>query len=42
MNGSNYVEIPLRSNAILNNENIDKYCSYGQNCRFYILVIESS
>ena len=26
MNGSNYVKIPLRSNAILNNENIDKYC----------------
>ena len=26
MNGSNYVKIPLRSNAILNIENIDKYC----------------
>ena len=26
MNGSNYVKIPLRSNAILNNENNDKYC----------------
>ena len=25
-NGSNYVEIPLRSNAILNIENNDKYC----------------
>ena len=26
MNGSNYVKIPLRSNVILNLENIDKYC----------------
>ena len=26
MNGSNYVKIPLRSNAILNIENIDNYC----------------
>ena len=26
MNGSNYVKIPLRSNAILNVENNDKYC----------------
>ena len=26
MNGSNYVKIPLRSNAILNIENNDKYC----------------
>ena len=26
MNGSNYIKIPLRSNAILNVENIDKYC----------------
>ena len=26
LNGSNYVEIPLRSNAILNIENNDKYC----------------
>ena len=26
MNGSNYVKIPLRSNAILNVENFDKYC----------------
>ena len=26
MNGSIYVKIPLRSNAILNIENIDKYC----------------
>ena len=26
MNGSNYVKIPLRSNAILNVEKIDKYC----------------
>ena len=26
MNGSNYVKMPLRSNAILNIENIDKYC----------------
>ena len=26
MNGSNYVKIPLRSNAILNFENNDKYC----------------
>ena len=24
MNGSNYIKIPLRSNAILNVENIDK------------------
>ena len=26
MNGSNYIKIPLRSNAILNIENYDKYC----------------
>ena len=26
LNGSNYVKIPLRSNAILNIENIDKFC----------------
>ena len=26
LNGSNYVEVPLRSNAILNIENNDKYC----------------
>ena len=26
MNGSNYIKIPFRSNAILNVENIDKYC----------------
>ena len=26
MNDSNYVKIPLRSNAILNIENSDKYC----------------
>ena len=26
LNGSNYVKIPLRSNAILNFENSDKYC----------------
>ena len=26
MNGSNYIKIPLRSNAILNIENDDKYC----------------
>ena len=26
LNGSNYLKIPLRSNAILNIENIDKYC----------------
>ena len=26
MNGSNYIKIPLRSNAILNIENTDKYC----------------
>ena len=26
MNGSNYVKIPLRSSAILNIENNDKYC----------------
>ena len=26
MNGSNYVKIPLRSNAILNTEDNDKYC----------------
>ena len=26
MNGSNYVKVPLRSNAILNVENNDKYC----------------
>ena len=28
MNGSNYVKIPLRSNAILNIENNDKYCFF--------------
>ena len=27
-NGSNFVKIPLRSNAILNIENIDKYCFF--------------
>ena len=27
MNGSNYIKIPLRSNAILNIEDNDKYCS---------------
>ena len=26
LNGSNYVQIPLRSNAILNIENNGKYC----------------
>ena len=26
MNGSNYVKIPLRSNAIVNIEYSDKYC----------------
>ena len=26
LNGSNYVKIPLQTNAILNIENIDKYC----------------
>ena len=26
MNGSNYVKVPLRSNAILNIENDNKYC----------------
>ena len=26
LKGSNYIKIPLRSNAILNIENIDKYC----------------
>ena len=26
LNGSNYIKIPLRSSAILNIENIDKYC----------------
>ena len=26
LNGSNYVKVPLRTNAILNNENNDKYC----------------
>ena len=26
LNGSNYVKIPLRSSAILNIENDDKYC----------------
>ena len=26
MNGSNYIKIPLRTNAILNIENNDKYC----------------
>ena len=26
LNGSNYVKIPLRSNAILNSENNEKYC----------------
>ena len=26
LNGSNYVKIPLRSSAILNIQNVDKYC----------------
>ena len=26
LNGSNYVKLPLRSNAILNIQNDDKYC----------------
>ena len=26
LNGSNYVKIPLRSNALINSENNDKYC----------------
>ena len=26
LNGSNYVKIPLRSNAILNTENNDEFC----------------
>ena len=26
LNGSNYVKIPIRSNAILNIQNDDKYC----------------
>ena len=39
LNGSNYVKFPLRSNAILNFENIDKFCFYGQYKLFYILVI---
>ena len=26
MNGSNYIKIPLRTNAILKIENIEKYC----------------
>ena len=30
MNGSSYVKIPLRSLAILNIENNDKYVSFGQ------------
>ena len=28
MNGLNYIKSPLRSNAILNVENIDKYCFF--------------
>ena len=36
MNGSNYIKIPLRTNAILNIESNDKY---GQYWRIYILVI---
>ena len=31
MNGSNYVKIPLRSNAILNVENNDKFCFFMVN-----------
>ena len=27
LNGSNYVKIPLKTNAILNIQNSDKYCS---------------
>ena len=30
LNGSNFVEIASRSNAILNNINNDKYCLFGQ------------
>ena len=39
LKGSNYVKIPLRSNAILNIENNDKYCflwsilAYVQPCK---------
>ena len=28
LNGSNYVKVPLRSNAILKTENDDKYCFF--------------
>ena len=31
INGSNYVKIPLRSNAILKIKNNDKYCFLCQN-----------
>ena len=31
LNGSNYIKIPLRSNAILNIENNDKYCFFMVN-----------
>ena len=30
MDGRSYVKTPLRSNAILKNEKIDKNCFYGQ------------
>ena len=30
VNGSSFVKIPLRSNAIFNVEITDLYCSYGQ------------
>ena len=42
LNGSKYVKIPLRSNAILNNEKNDKYCfvwsklSYLHPCKNYL------
>ena len=39
LNGSNYIKILLRSNAILNIEKMINIVSYGQNWRIYILVI---
>ena len=39
LNGSNFIEIPLRSNGILNIEKNDKFCFLWSILVFYILVI---
>ena len=39
MDGRSYVKIPLRSDAILNIENNDKYCFLWSILAYYILVV---